>query len=183
MHDGRCSRCLPILLHPLIKLSHAAHQSITAAEQFRYHIPTFSVTWFYHYSLARLKKSESFMHLGNPCTEEFLCIIGSFLLFHQAMRMLHQVTSHRRQGLMRGAAIFQSSNLNVVGIFTTYLTRLQRGLVYRPYAVWNIERNPLKYGSMRKLQLYSRGRRKDDNVGLGGRRCAVSRLENSEQLC
>jgi hypothetical protein len=25
------------------------------------------------------------------------------------------------------------------------------------------------YGSMRKLQLYSRGRRKDDNVGLGGR--------------
>ena len=36
--------------------------------------------------------------------------------------------------------------------------------MYRPYTLWNIERNLLKYGSMRKLlQLYSRG----DDVGLG----------------
>jgi len=82
---------------------------------------------------------------------------------------------------MRGAAIFQSSNLNVVGIFTYYvLDAIAERLGISPL---HRVRNLLKYGSMRKLQLYSRGRRKDNKVGLGGRRCVVSRLENSEQLC
>jgi len=76
-----------------------------------------------------------------------------------------QATSHRRQtGTMRGAAK-PLSEFQYGRIFT-YLTlgwapkTIAKTLGISPHTVWNIERNLLTYGSMRKLQLYPRGRRR-----------------------
>ena len=76
-----------------------------------------------------------------------------------------QATSHCRQtGAMRGAAK-PLSEFQYGRIFT-YLTlgwapkTIAKTLGISPHTVWNIERNLLTYGSMRKLQLYPRGRRR-----------------------
>ena len=78
-----------------------------------------------------------------------------------------QATNHRRQmglGTMRGAAK-PLSEFQYGRIFT-YLTldwapkKIAETLGISPHTVWNIERNLLTHGSMRKPQLYPRGRRK-----------------------
>ena len=76
-----------------------------------------------------------------------------------------QATSHRRQtGSIRGAA--KPLSEFQYGRIYTYLTlgwapkAIARTLGISPHTVWSIERNMMTHGSMRKPQLYPRGRRK-----------------------